>query len=87
MPFSSLHEANNNAFSKQSVNECLGFDSKFYLKLILEFIFQTTNRHCIGFGKNTTPIAKKNRHREQDGFLLGGPPSASSVPSLLRSKK
>jgi hypothetical protein len=53
----------------------------------MEFIFQTTNGLCIGIGKNTTPVAKKKRPREQDGFLLGGLPSVSSVPSLLNSKK
>jgi len=69
------------------VNDCLGFDSKFYYEGILKYIFQTTNGLCIGFEKNTTSVAKKKRHREQDGFLLGGLPSVSRVPSLLDSKK
>lgn len=69
------------------VNGCLGFDSKFYHEGILKYIFQTTNGLCIGVGKNTTPVAKKNRHREHDSFLVGGLPSVSSVPSLLDSKK
>jgi hypothetical protein len=36
----------------------------------MEFIFQTTSGLCIGIGKNTTPVAKKNRPRGQAGFFL-----------------
>ena len=34
----------------------------------MEFIFQTTNGLCIGIGKNTTPVAKKNALKSRTVF-------------------
>ena len=36
----------------------------------MEFIFQTTNGLCIGIGKNTTPVAKKNALESRTVFYL-----------------
>jgi hypothetical protein len=86
MPLGSLHVQITMHFPNIPVNDCLGFDSKFYHEGILKYIFQTTNGRCIGIGKNTTPVAKKTVIESRTVFLVGGLPSVSSVPSLLDRK-